>query len=597
MFGVIVFLAAMAAFAGLAVPYLQKRFVDVLAAHDASGAVMVWIVGAFVCAGLAQTFLWLVRQLTARESAKVQRALGGRLYDHMLNLQPQERGRSSVGELVTYFAQDVSAAGSLLDECVPNFLASLFPLLVAPLSIGLVLGLDLWPVFGVAALGILVTAVLAWRQAALFVRYKQQAQDRLGLVNEWVQNIKLLRVSGRVGHYEMVMTEARQRETLGRMAMVTNASVMNALSQYLPHVINLVGLGTLTVERNIAMGRGLSPGEIFGCLWVLGIFLGSPLRQLPWAFVTFVDGVSSITRLQEFFDRPTESLSQRPSTPEQISTVHELPEGASLWVKGLRVAARDGEMLLSVDELRVESGEMLVIVGPVGAGKSLLVSALLGDVEASFDEFEINGQSVKGLGPAARRHWFAAVPQQGFIMNANLRHNVLLEYGLAPEPDAVVFENLTLAEFDPQNERLEGGLDTALGERGVNLSGGQRQRLNLARAALFDRPIVVLDDALAAVDGKTAEKISASLVHGRWRQKTRLVVSHRIHLLDGAQRVLYLCGGRVAGMDTVDNLLAKSDSFRAFFANEDLSRDPVGDSAAAVHRVIASDASDLEATS
>lgn len=586
---------AVSAALGVASPYLQKTFVDTWTSGQSLGhetASLAWIFGAFACAVLAQLGLWTIRMLAIKESAALQRELGERVYEQTLYLHPFRRNRVSVGELVTYYAQDVAAAGSLTEETLPNIMSSLFPLLIAPLSVAWLLGLDVWPVLAVAAGGIALCAAMAWRQAHLFVCYKGLAQTRLGIVNEWLQNIKLLRVSGRIPAFEKKIQGAREQETTCRLDMVTNASLMNATSQFLPHAINLVGLVCLVHLREPASGTPpLTPGDIFGSLWVFAIFLGTPLRQLPWAMVTAVDALSSLRRLSDFLAEPRDTdqgasrteplggdgasgIAQTASRhpPQQSHNTDALgphaPQGVHLTLRGLKLRSEDGRLLLHVPHFDAGAGELVAVVGPVGAGKSLFVAALLGELPASFESFLIGSEDA--LAPLARprRTWFSAVPQMGFVMNATLRRNVSLDYGEDASPDDEVSRALALAAFDPAAERLDAGLETALGERGVNLSGGQRQRLSLARATRFGRPIVVLDNSLAAVDVKTEQRIVNDLILGFWAKRTRLIVTHRLSLLPYASRILFLRGGQVEGYDTYSRLLAGNAAFRDFVADE-----------------------------
>jgi ABC-type multidrug transport system fused ATPase/permease subunit len=578
-------LGCLTAALGVTVPYFQKMFIDGLLASEKSdvslveAGVLLWIVASFGLALLAQAGIWLIRRLAIGESVVVQSQLSRSLYQHAIRLHPHARSRYSVGELVGFYAQDVAAGGGLTEESLPNLIASILPLVVAPLSVGILLGADVWPVAFVAVGGVGVCVVLAWRQAALFVTHKEDTQDRLGVVNEWLQNIKLLRVSGRMHDFEEQIFQKRLAETNSRMAMVTNASVMNAFAQFMPHMINIAGLMCLIYLRPGGFAQGLSPGEIFGIIWVLGLFLGSPLRQLPWAMVTVVDGVSSLKRIHCFLQEATigsvepmdpvalaahgVGSQSTPSTPSDFQLIAS-HESVSISIQGLRVVGPDGKLLLEIDELEVLAGELVAIVGPVGAGKSLFVAALTRAIPADFDGYSIGGQSALQFELQGLQQLFTVVPQQSFIMNADLRRNVGLDYGALLPSDESLKLGMKLADFDPDGENLRDGLDTNLGERGVNLSGGQRQRLSLARAVQFNRPIVILDDSLSAVDVVTEQRIIDQLLLGEWRHKTRLLITHRMDVLPFVSKVLFFSGGKMMGCAPFSTMIERDPRFQEY---------------------------------
>lgn len=592
----------LAAVFGVLAPFLQKNFIDalwlrfsgpvagqqVLVPMWISGGYwsqLVFILAAFVCTMAAQLCAWFIRMRSARISVEVQKKLAHAIYVQSLFLHPHARGKYSVGELVTYYAQDVSASGSLSEECLPNVLASFLPLIVAPLAIGMIAGTNLFLVFGVASLGIAVCFGMAWRQAALFTDYKEIAQDRLGVVNEWLQNLKLLRVSGRIEEFEAKIRRARVRETGSRMDMVTNASIMNGFSQLLPQLINLSGLFALVLAKPQGISA-VTPGEIFGFVWVLGIFLGMPIRQLPWALVNAVDGLSSLRRIYDYLGKPVLRSAHQASVAVENgelgfivngvsgSDESEFPAvqrnaGVTIAVRQLKVFSPGGVPLLAVEAFDAAPGELIAVVGAVGAGKSIFFSALTGDIPAQFGSYTINGKDYSDGDPERLQVLFAVVPQHGFVMNADLRRNVGLDYGSRLPPDERLRMGLNLADFDPTTERMNAGLDTSLGERGVNLSGGQRQRLSLARATQFDRPIVLLDDSLSAVDVVTEHNLVRDLIQGYWHKKTRLVITHRLSILPFVSRVLFLQDGKVGGFARYDDLLQQSEAFRRFvFADE-----------------------------
>jgi ATP-binding cassette subfamily B protein/ATP-binding cassette subfamily C protein/ATP-binding cassette subfamily B multidrug efflux pump len=159
---------------------------------------------------------------------------------------------------------------------------------------------------------------------------------------------------------------------------------------------------------------------------------------------------------------------------------------------------------------------------------------------------------------------FAFVPQETFVMSANLKENVFLDYQVDQEPDALALEALLAAEFDPQHEGLPQGLLTEVGERGVNLSGGQRQRITLARVLTSSAPVILMDDALSAVDVETEAKLMKNFIKGALKDRTRILVTHRLSVLKETDSVLFLVNGSVAAFGRFEQLFAENAAFRDF---------------------------------
>jgi ABC-type multidrug transport system fused ATPase/permease subunit len=204
----------------------------------------------------------------------------------------------------------------------------------------------------------------------------------------------------------------------------------------------------------------------------------------------------------------------------------------------------------------------VAIIGEVGAGKSLLLDSLLREAPAQFKSYRIHADEALDQSLDLLRSHFAFVPQEGFIMSSSLRDNVVFEYGASHDHDAAVRESLSLAAFNMDSNAVSAGLDTEIGERGVNLSGGQKQRVSLARAHYSRRDIILLDDCLSAVDVDTERLLLDYLIEGAWADKTRLLVTHRLSVLPRVDRVLVMRDGKFILEGSYDQLMQSSAEFR-----------------------------------
>ena len=291
--------------------------------------------------------------------------------------------------------------------------------------------------------------------------------------------------------------------------------------------------------------------------------MARPLRQLPWLFTFAFDSLTSIRRLEEFL-----SLSVSPIRTDQGDGVLEDSTGNqiglaphSIDIRGLNLKIGEASLLKNI-RLQVRTGEFVAIVGEVGAGKTLLLLSLMEETSATFDKFDLNGNDAQKMSPAKWRSHFSYVSQESFVISATLRENVALKYGTAKTQDSEITGALEAAQFDVKQENISSGLETEIGERGVNLSGGQKQRVNLARADYFDRSVILLDDCLSAVDVDTERRVLEELVLGAWKNKTRILVTHRLSALPLTDRILFMKAGEIIAEGTFASLLESSQEFR-----------------------------------
>ena len=377
------------------------------------------------------------------------------------------------------------------------------------------------------------------------------------MVNEWVQNIRTIRILGWISHFEENIFAKREVETHNRVLMVTNGQVMNAIASSITFILNVVALGSLVLYSK----QTLTSGELLALLWIVGIFLTRPFRQMPWFFTFAFDSWTSLKRLEDFFatkNNQTESNGNHKSDAERARD-----ELYALQVRGMNLRIGRRHILKDID-LDVKHGEFVAVVGEVGAGKSMLLLSLLRETGASFESYRIGAENMLEKTFDEVRGHYAYVPQEGFIMSASLRENVAFLYDIEPERDAMVEESLRLAQFDLDTERVEKGLNTEIGERGVNLSGGQRQRVSLARVHFHNAPILLLDDCLSAVDVDTEHKLFEQLLVGAWQDRTRLLVTHRLSALHRVDRILFLDEGRIIDQGSFEELLARNEKFREY---------------------------------
>lgn len=566
----IVFVALLSGAFGVLSPILQKIVIDRLLGYPFQMVLLEGIqnlessylvVLAFFCFILSQAFSTLSLWLGSREALRWQATFGNRLYQKVLSLRGDQLEGRTVGEMVSVYAVDTQGATALLDQTLPTGGLVLFPLVLGPIVAKSFFEIPYSVSFSMIGLVFVFNFVLAYRQSGLFLKFKDLASERTGMVSEWVQNIRNLRILGWVASFEQKIFNKRQEETLNRVAMVTNGQLMSSMGSSISFFLNL---GAVIYLMNRSQ-QPVSPGTLMALLWILGIFLARPLRQIPWVLTFALDAWTSLARLSEVLEMKGLNLQADPASVAPSFDRSAVPH-ASLKIEDLEYRS-GSNLLLRVPELEIQPRCFVAVVGEVGSGKTIFLQSLMGETGATFKALRYGETDVLKLPELHRRTLFCVVPQEGFIMSASLRENVGLEYDLPIHFNQSVEQSLGLSQMAPGQENLIDSLDVEIGERGVNLSGGQRQRVSLARAAFFDRPVVLLDDSLSAVDVDTERLLTEQLIQGFWKDRLRILVTHRLSVLPKVDRILFFNDGRITADGTYHELIQKHSSFREFIAS------------------------------
>lgn len=530
-------LAFLATLAGLAVPYYQKDFMQQLT-----------MTPLLICTALA-LMSFLLLQLTnflgQREALISQKALAEKLYHHILRLKPLTTSHKTVGEMVALYTTDIPSCTMWLEQTIPYALTTAFPLILAPIFLNLIYEIPYSLTLSLIAAIAIINLMLARKQSGFFYRFKILAGHRMGLVNEWIQNIKSLKSLNWVQGFENKIIKKRIEETDNRIAMVTNGQVMNSISSSVTFWLNLAVLFFITYMHNELIGRI----DLIAVMWVMGVFLSKPLRQLPWFFTMMFDAWTSIRRTGDFF-----SLQNAPYHIDNPNMP--LASEETLVVKDLNLVIQDKVVLKDIN-LTLKKREVVALIGPIGSGKSVLLKSIMKETPFTAKRLDHLPHSY--------------LPQEPFILSATLTENIVLEYSedqaqtdkAAPQ----AFKALQQAQFDIASDRITNGLQTVIGERGLNISGGQKQRLNLARLFYNPLPLFLLDDPFSAVDVGTEKRLIDSLFTLRKEGHSFLVITQRYEFLKHCDRVVYIEHGEIKYNGTYQEFITHT-KYQKFIAGD-----------------------------
>ena len=461
------------------------------------------------------------------------------LFRHAMELSLRFHDRTPVGKLLTRLTSDVEALAEVFGSGAIGVLADLVSLLVIAITmltiewrLGLLLLITQIP----------VTWGILWLQGR-YRRANYRVREELAQLNSDLQeNLQGLEV------VQMFRREAVNSQRFARTTDAYRNAVTGTIlyDSSISAFIEWVALGAVALV--LALGGWMVTGGAIdlGTLTTFILFsqrLFDPLRQMAERFTQIQGGLTAVERIGELLEEPLE-ISELPAEQRSPAARH----GASLSrspgairFENVSFAYRSDDPILQDLSFAIEPGEHVALVGPTGSGKSTVIRLLCRLYEPQQGRILLDGVDIRELPIASLRRRLGVVLQDTFLFSGSVADNLRLD---APVSDADLARTCRELGLEPLLQRLEAGLGTELRERGANLSSGERQLLAVARVAIRDPSVLVMDEATAFLDPSTEATLQRDLerlLHGR----TAVVIAHRLATVEAADRILVLRRGRL----------------------------------------------------
>ncbi len=550
------------------VPEYTGKIIDGLTQGtlDMSGAMkFVWLIAGMGAAIALGRFCWRFFIFGAARS--IEKEMRQDMYGHLSKLSMRYFNHHKTGDLMAHFTNDLMAVRNLLGMTVVTaFDASVMLILVL---VAMVTKVD--PRLTVAAIiPLLVISVGDFFYGKVMHKRFRAKQDAFSHLSDQVQET----ISG----IRVIKAFVQERRELDAFAKTTdnarqkNLNVVNLHATMMPFMdivigssllITLIYGGYLAIRGDITVGQFVTFNSYVGMLiW--------PMMAVGECITSISQGTASLGRINGIFE-------EEPEITDSEKTQHSITRlDGDIKLNRLTFAYPGHEKVQVLKDVSVtiRKGETLAILGRTGSGKTTIPSLLLRLYDVPSGMITIGGHDVKEIPLSVLREGIACVPQDNFLFSDTLQNNIAfgakdnnLESVIHAAQLACIHDNI--AEFPDQYQ-------TVVGERGVTLSGGQKQRSSIARALmkvdLAGAPILILDDALSAVDTDTERNILDNLKKVRGGDTTTIIIAHRVSTIQDADHILVLDDGKVAEYGTHEELIALGGMYKSLFDKQQLEK-------------------------
>jgi ATP-binding cassette subfamily B protein len=482
-------------------------------------------------------------------------------YAHVQGLELAYFEDQSTGGLMAILNDDVNQLERFLDVGANNMIRTFTNVVL----VGIVF-LIASPLLALVAF--LPIPVILWGS----LRYQRRLEPLYRGVRDQVGRLSgtLANNLGGIATIKAFTAEERETERVGRESeayRLANRDAIRLSSAFVPLIRIAILFGfTMTL---LVGGRAVIDGNLQVGFFSVLVFM---TQRLLWPLTTLGETFDLYQRAMASTRRILDLLAVRPKVIEGGGRLPR-PAAGAVRFEDVRFAYSSGSEVLRGLDIDVPAGETHAVVGLTGAGKSTIVKLLLRLYDATGGRVTVDGTDVRDLSFTELRGVIGLVSQDVFLFDGTVRENIA--YGAPGAPAEHIEEAARLAEAHDFIAALPEGYDTIVGERGQKLSGGQRQRLSIARAIVRDPAILVLDEATSAVDNETEAAIQRSLEHVA-RDRTTLVIAHRLSTVRGAHRIHVLEHGAVTESGTHDDLVAMGGLYAALWRVQTGVAAPIG---------------------
>lgn len=561
-------------YANLFIPELTGNVTDGLTSRtmDMHGVLMtvlkILILGVILAIG---RFLW--RYFLFGSARTIEKEIRDDMFAHLEEMDVEYYNSHKTGDLMTRFTSDLNSIRMSIGPAIISIFDATVMALMVIIQMMIYVNVKLTLMTLVPMLIIMVGEIYYGKIMHEKYRQRQEAvSDLTDFVQEGFSGIRVIKAFVRERHQLREFAKANQNAMDKNLSIARWQSIVNPLLTViigLSSLITLIYGGYLALVGDITLGRFVAFHQYVNMLvW--------PMIACGDAINMFSQGFASARRLQEVFSEQPEVIDSEEARPVPFLEGNITFDHLTFIHKGM------SEPTLKDVCLDVPAGTTLAIIGRTGNGKSTLVNLLLHLYNTKPGMILLDGRDINTIPLHTLRENIAYVPQDNFLFSDTLASNIA--FGTHEKSMERIVEASRAACIHDNIIAFPEGYETVVGERGVTLSGGQKQRSSIARALIKDAPILILDDALSAVDTDTEEHILKNLKDNR-AGKTTIIIAHRVSTIQNADVIMVLEEGEAAEIGSHRELMEKNGIYREMFEKQQLEAE-IGEQKAALRRDI-----------
>lgn len=537
--------------AQIAIPLFLKGAVDAIASGDASLrtlapiCAMMLATAAFVSAG---RFLW--RFFIHGSSRRIEAELREGLFGHLMTLSPGFYQKNKIGDLMARASNDLNAVRMAIGMGLVAFADGTF-MAIAVLAVMIVQDART-TALAVLPLPVVTALILVFGNAVgkRFQRVQEAYSSISDAAQETFAGMRVVKSFVKEAWFVRKFSDANDEYRDATMRLTAVFGLFFPLIAFLSGTTTLI---LLAVGGRAVIAGTMSPGTLVALSGYLQMLIW-PMLGAGFTVNMLQRGAASLARVNEVLGTRPEIVS--PETP--VAPKRGEGRAPAIEVRSLSFAYAGGVAALDSVSFSVPRGSVLGLFGRTGSGKTTLLKMLPRLLDPPPATVFVDGVDVRDWDLRELRSLFGMTPQDTYLFSDSIKNNIA--FGDSAAGEARLRDMVSLASLGDDLEDFAEGWDTVIGERGLSLSGGQKQRVSIARAVVRDPVVLLLDDALSAVDTATEARILSRLLAER-RGKTTVLVSHRVSTLAQADSVVVLDAGRIAERGAPGDLLSRGGLF------------------------------------